>query len=123
MSEGISKRPATLCACRLGVAVGTVVGLGLLVLGLIATASDEWCRKAVDLLGNAYLGYQATVGGSLIGLLWGFADGFVGTVIVVGLYNLFCRCGRCCCVRAEDEKCCEVETPSEPEAPAESSQF
>ncbi len=122
MSEEISKRPAMLCACRLGLAVGIVVGLGLLVLGLIATVSDEWCRDAVKLLGNAYLGFQATVGGAFIGLLWGFADGFVGTVIVVCLYNLFCRCGCCCCVPAEKETCCDIETPTEPEAPAESSQ-
>ena len=123
MTVEILKKPALLCGCRLAVAVGVVWGLGLVILGAIAMASESWCHQAVDVLGNVYLGFEASIGGLAIGFLWGLADGFIGTAIIVGLYNLFCRAGCCCCAPAEDEKRGEVEAPKEPEATAEPSQL
>jgi hypothetical protein len=41
------------------------------------------------MLGHIYRGFSITPLGSIIGLLWAFADGFVGGLIFAWLYNLF----------------------------------
>ncbi len=41
----------------------------------------------VGLLGRMYPGYAATAVGSLVGILWGFADGLAGGLIFAWLYN------------------------------------
>lgn len=41
------------------------------------------------LLGLFFPGYEITPLGSVIGLLWGFADGCLGGVVVAWLYNKF----------------------------------
>ena len=38
-------------------------------------------------LGRVYLGFTLTPAGSLIGLLWGLADGAVGGLVFAWLYN------------------------------------
>jgi hypothetical protein len=42
----------------------------------------------VTLLGRLYRGYSISPQGSVIGLLWALADGFVGGAIFAWLYNL-----------------------------------
>ena len=46
--------------------------------------------RGVDLgvLSHVYRGYAATPMGSVIGLVWGLADGFGGGLIFAWLYNL-----------------------------------
>ena len=116
MSAEISRKPALLCCCRLALAVGIVWGLGLVVLGAIAMATGEWCDKAVEVLGSVYWGFAATGKGLLLGLLWGFGDGFIGTLIIVGLYNLLCRVGRCCCTRDTEAQAAPAEGAPEQQA-------
>ena len=41
----------------------------------------------VTLLGRLYRGYSISPQGSVIGLLWALADGFVGGAIFAWLYN------------------------------------
>jgi hypothetical protein len=41
----------------------------------------------VTLIGRLYRGYTISPGGSVIGLLWALADGFVGGAIFAWLYN------------------------------------
>jgi len=43
----------------------------------------------ITLIGRIYRGYSLSPLGSLLGLLWGLGDGFVGGVIFAWLYNLF----------------------------------
>lgn len=38
-------------------------------------------------LGRLYLGYEISALGSVVGLVWGFADGLVGGAIFAWLYN------------------------------------
>jgi len=104
MSTSNDRDSRKLCACVLALAVGIVWGVGLLVLGILTTFSDVYGHKVVDLLGNVYYGYQSgSFGRALLGLAWGFADGFICTFIVVALYNLLVdRCGRCCMRKAEE---------------------
>ena len=39
------------------------------------------------LIGLVYRGYEISPTGSIIGLAWGFVDGWVGGVVFVWLYN------------------------------------
>jgi len=43
----------------------------------------------ISTLSKFYIGYSFSWAGGLIGLLWGFVDGFVCGVIIAWLYNLF----------------------------------
>lgn len=45
----------------------------------------------VTLIGRLYRGYSISPTGSVIGLLWALADGFVGGAIFAWLYNLIAR--------------------------------
>jgi hypothetical protein len=42
----------------------------------------------VTLLGRIYRGYNISPIGSVIGLVWAFADGFIGGVVFAWLYNV-----------------------------------
>ena len=78
----------SLSVLRFGLAVGTVWGLGVLLLGLLAMLSG-WAVEIVRLISSGYLGYGATLLGSFIGALWAFVDGFIGGVLLAYFYNLF----------------------------------
>jgi hypothetical protein len=76
----------------LGFAISVLWGAGVLLMGL-AAALWGWGGGFVDMLGSVYLGYSATVGGSLIGTAWALVDGFVCGVVVAWLYNRFAAIG------------------------------
>jgi hypothetical protein len=69
-----------------GLAFGMTWALGCFLIGLSATAFG-YGTEFVDALGKFYLGYAPTVGGTLIGTLWGFADAYVGGIVFAWLYN------------------------------------
>jgi len=50
-----------------------------------------WAVDLVDVMGSLYIGYQATFVGAIIGAIWAFIDGYVGSLIVVWLYNKFTK--------------------------------
>ncbi len=104
MSNDNDQRPGLLCACCLGVVVGIVWGLGLLLLGIATVYTETYGHKMVDVLGSIYYGYSpGTWAGALLGLVWGFADGFVATFIIIALYNVLIRCCRGCCMCRADK--------------------
>ncbi len=71
-------------ALPLALAFGIVWGLALLALGIVTIYTDEYAHKIVELFGNIYYGFgPGWWGGAFIGLTWGFADAFVGTLIVI----------------------------------------
>lgn len=72
----------------LGLAIGILWGAGVLLTGLIAAFSG-WAGEAVFVLASVYIGYSATIAGSLIGTAWALVDGFVCGIIVAWLYNRF----------------------------------
>src|SRR5262245_43082011 len=76
-----------------GLALGVVWGLSLLIAGLVAMATG-WGQGFIDTMGTVYLGFQATVVGSIIGAAWAFIDLFIFGVIIASIYNLFLRI--CC---------------------------
>jgi len=94
--------PSRLCACRLAFVIGIVWGAALLLLGIATLYTQTYGHKFLDLFGSIYPGVEAASWkGALLGGVWGFADGFVGTLIIVGLYNLLARCGACCTSKAK----------------------
>lgn len=46
----------------------------------------------VTMLGHIYRGYNISIAGSFIGLVWALVDGFIGGLIFAWLYNLLVRC-------------------------------
>lgn len=88
-----------------GMAIGVSWAISMLLIGL----SGHFFQTNTNLIasmGEMYVGFNATIGGSFIGALWGFIDGFIGGVVVAFLYNMF---SKCCCKMKEcchKEKCC-----------------
>lgn len=48
-------------------------------------------QEFLELMADVYPGYEVSGKGAVIGMAWGFADGFIGTWLVVTLYNFFAR--------------------------------
>ena len=65
---------------------GLFWGFGLFVLTWWIMAF-EGATNEVTLLGRIYRGYDLSPMGSLIGLAWGLADGWIGGAIFAWLYN------------------------------------
>jgi hypothetical protein len=83
-----------LCTCAFGLAGGILWGLAIFVLTLISV----WTGYANDLLTmvmGIYLGYEITILGAFIGLIYGFIDGFIGFAIFAWFYNLLCKHCKC----------------------------
>jgi len=86
--------PARLKPCALALAVAILWGLGCGILGVVTIYTETYGHRLVELLANVYWGYAASWPGAFIGLFWAFLEGFVGTLILVWLYNGFTRlCG------------------------------
>lgn len=85
-----------LCKVCLGMALGMTWGLGCLALGLLAMYCD-WGAGIVEMLGSFYVGYAATLMGSVIGAVWGFVDGFIIGFLIAFFYNrcMGCKSGHC----------------------------
>jgi len=71
----------------LALTCGLLWGIGLIIITwwimLFEGATGE-----ITFLGRIYIGYNISLTGSLIGLLWGFFDGMIGGAIFAWLYNL-----------------------------------
>ncbi len=68
-------------------ACGLVWGFGLFIFTWWIIAFDG-ATGEVTLIGRLYRGYSISPMGSIIGLLWAFADGLVAGAIFAWLYNL-----------------------------------
>jgi hypothetical protein len=69
-----------------GLSFGIVWGFAMLSLGLINMGCN-WGSGIVESMSTLYIGYKATVLGSVIGGIWGFFDAGIGGVVVAWLYN------------------------------------
>lgn len=94
-SKKTASKPVKTCssACLsvkgFALAGGLLWGVAVLLVGLAALYVDGWGMAIVDLLDSIYVGYEATVVGSLVGGIWAFIDGFIGCAVFAWLYNLF----------------------------------
>jgi hypothetical protein len=69
-------------------AFGLIWGLGLFCLTWWIIAFDGATGEAT-IIGQVYRGFNISPTGSLIGLVWAFADGAIGGAIFAWLYNSF----------------------------------
>ena len=69
----------------LGLAVGITWGLGI----FVATLWDlAWGNgRTLSCLKSFYLGYSVSLGGAIVGLIWGFVDGLICGALIAWLYN------------------------------------
>ncbi len=70
----------------LGLTMGIVWGGGMLLLGLM-TLFWNWGIDVITLISSVYIGYNPTLGGILVGTLWGFCDGAICGVLIAWVYN------------------------------------
>ena len=73
----------------LGMALGIVWGLSVFVVTIWAIAAGQ--GQTLSKLGGYYLGYDVSLLGAFVGLVWGFVDGFIGGVLIAWLYDVFCK--------------------------------
>jgi hypothetical protein len=73
-----------------GLAVGLVWSLGMFLLGIMS-ALFNLGTKWMEMISSAYIGYNATFLGSIIGAVWGFVDAGIAGLIVAWLYNKFTK--------------------------------
>jgi len=66
---------------------GVIWALGVLLVGLGA-AYTGYALPMVELIASAYLGYEASLSGAVIGGIWGFFDAFIGCWIFAWAYNM-----------------------------------
>ena len=71
---------------KLGLAAGIMWGFSMFVLTIIAIYTG-YSSQFLNLMASIYLGYSISWGGSFVGLVYGFIDGFVGLFIFGWLYN------------------------------------
>jgi len=81
-------------AFRLAVSLGIVWGGAMLLTGIVASYTTWYAHAMVDVFASIYPGFGTSWGGALLGLLWGFLDAFVGTFVVVIVYNALAGGGR-----------------------------
>ena len=74
----------------LALSLGIVWGGSMLFVGLIGDYFSLG-KNFVDAMGSIYIGYTTTFGGSLLGGLYGFLDGFIFGVLIAWFYNFFSK--------------------------------
>ena len=74
----------------LGFAAGIVWGLAVFLMTLIST-STGYADEALNGVASIYPGYSVSLGGSFIGLVYGFVDGFVCALVFGLIYNAFVK--------------------------------
>ena len=79
-------------ARALGFSVGIIWGLAILLTTLISLWSVRtYGRTFLYGVASIYPGYSITAGGALLGVCYGFVDGFVFGWLVAKLYNFFAK--------------------------------
>jgi len=91
MEGNMTGKLCNLHILNFGLALGVSWAFGIFLLG-IAGGYLGWGTEMVTAFGKLYIGYEATLIGSIIGAIWGFVDGFIFGVLIAFFYNLFNRC-------------------------------
>ena len=74
----------------MGLSLGIMWAASVLLMGVLAMTTG-WGMPFVAGLGKLYTGYQPTIGGCIIGAIWGFIDMGIGGVVLAWLYNKFAK--------------------------------
>jgi hypothetical protein len=70
-----------------GLATGVVGGLFVLILTFVSLWFGR--GETIDALVVPFPGFSRSIGGAIVGLIWGFVDGFIGGSLLAWLYNRF----------------------------------
>lgn len=81
-------------AKRLGLAGGILWGLVLFFVTLLSSKTG-YASVFLTMLSGIYPGFEISAGGSLLGLIYGFLDGFIGLYLLITLYNTLEDCHSC----------------------------
>jgi len=73
-------------AKNFGLAGGIFWGVSLFLLTIISVFTG-FAGDVLVLLKGVYIGYDITLLGSVIGLIYAFLDGFIGCYIFIWIYN------------------------------------
>lgn len=73
-------------ATKLGVAGAIIWSLSMFICTVLAIYTG-YATDFLHLMGSIYPGYMISWWGSIIGLIYGFIDGFVGLFLLAWLYN------------------------------------
>lgn len=85
-----------LCACSLGLALGTIKGFYLLLLAYSAMFFG-FGAEMVNHISSMYHGYDASIVGGLLGFVYGVVGGFIFGFIMGFVYNFYlCKCSKHC---------------------------
>ena len=71
---------------KFGLAFGIVYAMVFFLYGAVA-AFLGWGGAMAEMIGSFYIGFGPTLGGALIGALWGFAVGFGFFALAASIYN------------------------------------
>jgi hypothetical protein len=85
---------------NLGLAGGIVHGIWMFLLTVLSSGTG-YAHHALGVLQDAYPGFTLTFGGSLLILVYGFVEAFIGFFLIAWLYNRFS--GSCSCCATDKE--------------------
>jgi len=72
----------------LALSIGILWAIGIFLMGIAATVSG-WGDSLVNLISSLYVGYSASLAGSIIGAIWALIDGLICGALIAWLYNRF----------------------------------
>ena len=70
-----------------GLATGVVAGLFVFFVTLVSIWFGR--GETIDALIVPFPGFSRSIGGAIVGLIWGFVDCFIGGALLAWLYNRF----------------------------------
>jgi len=73
----------------LTIALGSAWALCMLLAGWAAMFG--WSVEFVEVMGSAYIGFEPSFLGGIIGAFWGFIDGAIGGFIIAVVYNFVAK--------------------------------
>lgn len=73
---------------RFAITGGVIWGLSLLITTLVSLYTGEYAKAFLASISSIYPGYSISLAGSVIGLLYGFFDVFIGVYIFAWVYKL-----------------------------------
>ncbi|GEM_PF-857999 len=81
-----AQAPARLDPIAFGTALGTMMATFVGAVGLFSRLG--WGEQWRTLFADAYPGFEADDGGTLVGMAWGAIDGFLAGLATAWLYNV-----------------------------------
>ncbi|MCF7861310.1 bacteriophage holin [Candidatus Woesearchaeota archaeon] len=76
-----------------GLAGGLIAGVTLFIMTLFSI-STGYAQAFLEIVMSIYPGYSISAFGSLVGLVYGFIDGFIGLYLLAMIYNIFEKGGK-----------------------------